>query len=120
MIEEELKIDGKTFSAYSISLNPAPFLLIRSADKSFLACGFLDIAAADSLSSCAAKVRGVKTFNDMLGRRNYCRHKRSGKERHSSRNDRTRSAFKILKFKAEEEKNAVFGCLEREKQCCFY
>ena len=66
MIEEELKIDGKTFSAYSISLNPAPFLLIRSADKSFLACGFLDIAAADSLSSCAAKVRGVKTFNDML------------------------------------------------------
>ena len=66
MIEEELKIDGKTFSAYSISLNPAPFLLIRSADKSFLACGFLDIAAADGLSSCAAKVRGVKTFNDML------------------------------------------------------
>ena len=66
MIEDELKIDGKIFSAYSISLNPAPFLLIRSADKSFLACGFLDIAAADSLSSCAAKVRGVKTFDDML------------------------------------------------------
>jgi Uncharacterized conserved protein len=66
MISEKLNIDGKTFDAYSISLNPAPFLLIRAADKSFLACGFLDIAAADSLSACAAKVRGVKTFDDML------------------------------------------------------
>jgi Uncharacterized conserved protein len=66
MITEELMIDGKKFDAYSISLDSAPFLLIRAADKSFLACGFLDIAAADSLSSCAAKVRGVKTFEDML------------------------------------------------------
>ena len=66
MISEELKIEGKTFNAYSISLDPAPFLLIRAADKSFLACGFLDIAAADNLSSCAAKIRGVKTFDDML------------------------------------------------------
>jgi uncharacterized protein YunC (DUF1805 family) len=31
-----------------------------------LACGFLDIAAADKLNSCAAKVRGVKTFDDMM------------------------------------------------------
>jgi Uncharacterized conserved protein len=66
MISEKLTIDGKTFDAYSVSLDPAPFLLIRAADKSFLACGFLDIAAADSLSACAAKVRGVKTFDDML------------------------------------------------------
>ena len=66
MISEKLTIDGKTFDAYSVSLDSAPFLLIRAADKSFLACGFLDIAAADSLSACAAKVRGVKTFDDML------------------------------------------------------
>ncbi len=66
MISEKLNIDGKKFDAYSISLDTAPFLLIRAADKSFLACGFLDIAAADSLSSCAAKVRGVKTFDDMM------------------------------------------------------
>jgi uncharacterized protein YunC (DUF1805 family) len=66
MIAEKLEIDGKEFDAFLISLDPAPFLLIRSADQSFLACGFLDIGAADSLSSCAAKVKGVKTFDDML------------------------------------------------------
>lgn len=66
MIEELLEIEGKTFNAYSISLDAAPFLLIRSAEKSFIACGFLDIGAADALSACAAKVKGVKTFDDML------------------------------------------------------
>ncbi|MDR0767998.1 MAG: DUF1805 domain-containing protein [Methanosarcinales archaeon] len=66
MIVEKLIMDGKEFDAYSISLHPAPFLLIRSADKSFLACGYLDIDAADSLSACAAKVKGVKTFDDMM------------------------------------------------------
>ncbi|MDV0444832.1 hypothetical protein MmiAt1_03750 [Methanimicrococcus sp. At1] len=66
MKTEKLSIDGKEFDAYSISLDAAPFLLIRSADKSFLACGFLDIAAADGLSACAAKVRGVQTFEDMM------------------------------------------------------
>ncbi|MDL2261470.1 DUF1805 domain-containing protein [Methanimicrococcus sp. OttesenSCG-928-J09] len=66
MISEKLDIDGKEFDAFSIALKPAPFLLIRSADKSFLACGFLDIAAADGLSACAANVKGVKTFDDML------------------------------------------------------
>ncbi len=66
MLSEKLIVDGREFDAYSISLDPAPFLLIRAADKSFLACGFLDIAAADGLSSCAAKVKGVKTFDDMM------------------------------------------------------
>ncbi|MBZ3935799.1 YunC family protein [Methanimicrococcus blatticola] len=66
MRSEKLNIDGKEFDAYSISLDPAPFLLIRAAGKSFLACGFLDINAADTLSSCAAKVKGVKTFDDMM------------------------------------------------------
>ncbi|MDR2943950.1 MAG: DUF1805 domain-containing protein [Methanosarcinales archaeon] len=66
MISEKLNIDGKEFDAYAISLDGAPFLLIRAADKSFLACGFLDIAAAGALSSCAAKVKGVKTFEDMM------------------------------------------------------
>lgn len=66
MISEKLTIEGKEFDAYSISLDAAPFLLIRAADKSFLACGFLDIEAAGRLSSCAAKVKGVKTFDDMM------------------------------------------------------
>ncbi|MCL2549792.1 MAG: DUF1805 domain-containing protein [Methanimicrococcus sp.] len=66
MMSELLEIEGKTFDAYSISLDAAPFLLIRSADKSFLACGFLDIEAAGALSACAAKVKGVKTFDDMM------------------------------------------------------
>lgn len=66
MRSEKLMVEGKEFDAFSISLNPAPFLLIRAADKAFLACGFLDVDAADSLLVCAAKVRGVKTFDDML------------------------------------------------------
>lgn len=66
MISEKLNIDGKEFDAFSVSLEPMSFLLIRSADKSFLACGYLDIVAADDLSACAAKVKGVRNFDDML------------------------------------------------------
>ncbi|MDY0266142.1 MAG: DUF1805 domain-containing protein [Methanimicrococcus sp.] len=66
MISKKLTLEGKEFDAYSVMLDSAPFLLIRAADKSFLACGFLDISAADRLFSCAAKVSGVKTFEDML------------------------------------------------------
>ena len=61
----KLIIEGKEFDGFSIGLDAAPFLLIR-AKGGFLACGFLDIAAADKLNACAAKVRGVKTFEDMM------------------------------------------------------
>lgn len=66
MISKTFVIDGKTFDACAVSLEPAPFLLIRTENKSFLACGFLDIAAADGLCACAAKVKGVRTFDDMM------------------------------------------------------
>ena len=66
MISKQLVIGGKPFDACAVSLEPAPFLIIRTEDKSFLACGFLDIAAADGLFACAAKVKGVRTFDDMM------------------------------------------------------
>ncbi|MCL2142598.1 MAG: DUF1805 domain-containing protein [Methanimicrococcus sp.] len=66
MTAAKLTIEGKEFDGFSIGLDTAPFLLIRATNGSFLACGFLDIAAADKLNSCAAKVRGVKTFDDMM------------------------------------------------------
>lgn len=66
MINERLEIDGKAFDAYSIATDAAPFLIIRAENKSFLACGFLDIDAADTLYACSAKVKGVKTFEEMM------------------------------------------------------
>jgi uncharacterized protein YunC (DUF1805 family) len=66
LIAAKLTVEGKEFDGFSIGLDPAPFLLIRAKNGSFLACGFLDIAAADKLGACAAKVRGVKTFDDMM------------------------------------------------------
>jgi uncharacterized protein YunC (DUF1805 family) len=62
----KLITEGKEFDGFLIGLDTAPFLLIRAMNGSFLACGFLDMDAAGKLNACAAKVRGVKTFDDML------------------------------------------------------
>jgi len=41
-------------------------LLVLRAEKGFLMCGYLDTRAAERLVDAAAKVTGVKTFEDML------------------------------------------------------
>ncbi|WNY26296.1 YunC family protein [Methanolapillus ohkumae] len=63
---EKLVIEDKEFEGFSISVDVAPFLLIRTKEGCILGCGFLDVAAADALDSCAFKVKGVKTFEEML------------------------------------------------------
>ncbi|MDV0447892.1 hypothetical protein MsAg5_18130 [Methanosarcinaceae archaeon Ag5] len=63
---EKIVVEDREFEGFSIAVDVAPFLLIRSKDGCVLGCGFLDIAAADALNSCAVKVKGVKTFDDMM------------------------------------------------------
>lgn len=62
-----LKVDGKNCLGLRVDLPecPAPLLLI-SAEKGFVMCGFLDIEAAERIGATAAMVSGVKAFDDLL------------------------------------------------------
>jgi uncharacterized protein YunC (DUF1805 family) len=46
-------------------MSKAPLLLVK-AEKGFVMCGYLNIAAASSLGDVAAKVTGVSSFEDVL------------------------------------------------------
>jgi uncharacterized protein YunC (DUF1805 family) len=46
-------------------MQKAPLILIN-ADRGFVMCGYLDLEAATTLGDVAVKVKGVKTFEDML------------------------------------------------------
>ena len=48
-----------------LSMFNAPLLLVK-AEKGFVMCGYLNIAAANSLGDVAAKVTGVSSFEDVL------------------------------------------------------
>jgi len=62
-----LKVDGKNCLGIRVDLPEcaAPLLLITT-EKGFVMCGFLDIDAAERTGASAAKVSGVKTFEDVL------------------------------------------------------
>jgi uncharacterized protein YunC (DUF1805 family) len=63
----ELKVDGKNCLGLRVDLpdSPAPLVLI-TAEKGFVMCGFLNIEAAEKLNVAAAVVSGVKSFDDVL------------------------------------------------------
>lgn len=63
----ELKVDGKNCLGLRVDLpnSPAPLILI-TAEKGFVMCGFLSIEAAEGLNVAAAVVSGVKSFDDVL------------------------------------------------------
>ena len=63
----ELKVDGKNCLGLKVDLpsSPAPLVLI-TAEKGFVMCGFLDMQAAEKLNVAAALVSGVKSFDDVL------------------------------------------------------
>jgi uncharacterized protein YunC (DUF1805 family) len=46
-------------------MSRAPLLLVK-AERGFVMCGYLNIAAANSLGDAAAKVTGVSSFEDVL------------------------------------------------------
>jgi len=63
----ELKVDGKNCLGLKIDLpdSPAPLVLI-TAERGFVMCGFLDMQTAERLNVAAALVSGVKSFDDVL------------------------------------------------------
>lgn len=62
-----LKIDGKNCLGLRVDLPEcsAPLLLI-TAEKGFVMCGFLNIEAAERTGASAAMVSGVKAFEDVM------------------------------------------------------
>jgi uncharacterized protein YunC (DUF1805 family) len=62
-----LKVDGKNCTGLRLDLPecPVPLLLI-TAEKGFVMCGFLNVEAAERIGVSAAMVNGVKTFEDVL------------------------------------------------------
>jgi uncharacterized protein YunC (DUF1805 family) len=63
----ELKVDGKNCLGLRVDLpdSPAPLVLI-TAEKGFVMCGFLDMQTAERLNVTAAMVSGVKSFDEVL------------------------------------------------------
>ncbi len=63
----ELKVDDKKCLGLRVDLpgSPAP-LVLMTAEKGFVMCGFLDMQTAERLNVAAALVSGVKNFDDVL------------------------------------------------------
>jgi uncharacterized protein YunC (DUF1805 family) len=61
-----VKVDGKSCLGLRTDLPDSPPLLLITAEKGFVMCGFLNVEAAEKLSVAAAVVSGVKTFEDVL------------------------------------------------------
>ena len=61
-----LKVGDKNCLGASVSIPDSPPLLIITAEKGFVMCGFLNVEAAERLNVAAAVVSGVKTFEDVL------------------------------------------------------
>ncbi len=61
-----MNIEGKEFTAYSIPTTNTSVLII-SAPKGILGCGYLKVDVANRVNDVCAIVTGVKTTDDMLG-----------------------------------------------------
>lgn len=61
-----IKVDDKSCLGLRADLPNSPPLLLITAEKGFVMCGFLNVEAAEKLSVAAAVVSGVKTFEDVL------------------------------------------------------
>jgi uncharacterized protein YunC (DUF1805 family) len=61
-----LKVDGKDCLGIRADLPESPPLLLITAEKGFVMCGFLNVETAEKLGVAAAVISGVKTFEDVL------------------------------------------------------
>jgi uncharacterized protein YunC (DUF1805 family) len=61
-----VKVDGKSCLGLRTDLPDSPPLLLITAEKGFVMCGFLNVEAAEKLAVAAVVVSGVKTFDDVL------------------------------------------------------
>lgn len=65
IIVEPVKLEKGVALGVKVELGKAPLLLIK-AEKGFVMCGYLNVAAANSLGEAAARVIGVASFEDVL------------------------------------------------------
>jgi len=65
MQTKEVNVNGKIANGVEIPLQNGTLVLITAA-KGFIMCGYLDIVAANKFGDCAAIIKGVKTVDDML------------------------------------------------------
>jgi len=61
-----LKIEDKTALGLRVQLPDSPPLVMIVGEKGFVACGFINIDAAEKFNIAAAMVTGVKNFDDVL------------------------------------------------------
>ncbi len=62
-----LKVDGKSCLGLRVDLPEiATPLLLITAEKGLVMCGFLNVEAAEKTGATAVMVSGVKTFDDVL------------------------------------------------------
>lgn len=61
-----LRINNKTAMGLRVELPSSPPFLMVIGQTGFVACGFLNIDAAERLNVAAATVSGVKSFDDVL------------------------------------------------------
>lgn len=62
---EKIIIEGGEFEGIKIKTENTAVLLIKAL-RGVLACGYLDVSAADKFGDAMAIVTGVKSFDDML------------------------------------------------------
>jgi len=63
---ENIEIDDKNVMGIKVELPSSPPLLMLVGKVGFIMCGFLNMDTAEKLSTVAAMVSGVKTFDDIL------------------------------------------------------
>lgn len=65
MLVEQIQLEKGCVIGLHFEMQEYPLLVIR-AEKGFLMCGYLNINAAETLGDSAARVKGVRNFEDML------------------------------------------------------
>ena len=62
---EQLQLKNGSALGVKVEMKSAPLLLIKT-PKGYVMCGYLNMEAAEKLGDIAARVSGVKTFEDVL------------------------------------------------------
>jgi uncharacterized protein YunC (DUF1805 family) len=65
MLVEQIQLENGCALGLHLEMQKYPLLVIR-AEKGFLMCGYLNTDAAETLGDTAARVKGVRNFEDML------------------------------------------------------
>ena len=64
-MEEKYEVNGKMCDAVKVDMYGLSLMIIKGA-RGFLACGYINIAAAEKFNQAGAIVGGVKNYGDMI------------------------------------------------------